>query len=592
MPMIFDKDGRSVPKNELRDFIKRSLTSGERVRAFFPLAEVRLKKRDATPAEKIKTDAAPKEDPTADAQATAVDKVADPIVAVINTADLDRYGTIVDPKGCDFEQYLRNPIVLWQHGMDMAIGNWPVGAVQSITRSDAEMEVELSFDTESELGAELDRLYRKKILRGFSIGFLPSDAVFEMVEGKEIMRYTKWELLELSAVSVPANAQALSRAVGEVKTTELKQALRDFEKGGKSAALLIDEDADLGDVVNPLEQATRTNDESYVEVEFDGMKIRIKAGEEPLWIEKLQKLIDLKRETPKQEFPIEWERDFDVAAEFKAATGEAVRSAMTALTIDLGESKRFLLPHHHADGHLSWRALATQMARLLTEPMNLTPEQCTAAYEHIAEHYRALGIEPPEAGAKTPEQAYDLALEGRMAHLDEQGNAWLFVEPVARGGAFLPGFVRCDDSKSLLVGAAPEMGRLTDHRKWGQRRKVEISRDERLLEELANNQRALKELMEQRKGAKFSKATATKVNNTADSLDELATSLRSCMKQLSAVAGELRDMVAQPEGDVTKSVGGQGQGPDDGGSNVSQATQGDGSRKAAGFARKVAPGGR
>ncbi len=42
------------------------------------------------------------------------------------------------------------------------------------------------------LGAEVDRLYRKRILRGFSIGFIPLEYVIEKVGDQQVVRYTRW----------------------------------------------------------------------------------------------------------------------------------------------------------------------------------------------------------------------------------------------------------------------------------------------------------------------------------------------------------------------------------------------------------------
>lgn len=222
MPIVLDKQGRPLAGN-LREIAQRAVDKRETLRAFFPMAEVRSKR-----AAQIREDA------------DDGDGAADgPIVAVINTDDVDRYRTIVDPAGAELEAFAENPIVLWQHGLDWGVGSWPVGTVVNLTRSDKEIEAEVQFDLESGLGAELDRLYRDKILRGFSIGFIPHSFVYEQIDDKEILRYTKWELVELSAVSVPANPQALARSLESIKTPELRQAVSQFGAGGRFADLIV-----------------------------------------------------------------------------------------------------------------------------------------------------------------------------------------------------------------------------------------------------------------------------------------------------------------------------------------------------------------
>ncbi len=137
----------------------------------------------------------------------------DAIEAVINTNDVDRFETVVEPKGADLTNFRDNPILLWAHGNDFSIGSWPVGTVAELDVTEKEIIARIVFDTEGELGAELDRLYRAKILRGFSIGFIPKAFVSEQPEsdGPEIIRFTEWELVELSAVAVPANPSALAK---------------------------------------------------------------------------------------------------------------------------------------------------------------------------------------------------------------------------------------------------------------------------------------------------------------------------------------------------------------------------------------------
>lgn len=136
-----------------------------------------------------------------------------PIEAVINTDDVDRYGTIVDPRGGRLDSFMANPVLQWSHGLDAEIGTWTVGRVLSIVRSDRALVARLQFDMADPLGAELDRKYREKWLRGFSIGFLPIASVVEWSDGVEVVRFTDWELVELSCASVPVNPYALARSL-------------------------------------------------------------------------------------------------------------------------------------------------------------------------------------------------------------------------------------------------------------------------------------------------------------------------------------------------------------------------------------------
>ena len=49
------------------------------------------------------------------------------VVGKINTAALDRFGTVIDPKGVELSNYNANRVVLWEHGQDPLRGAMPVG---------------------------------------------------------------------------------------------------------------------------------------------------------------------------------------------------------------------------------------------------------------------------------------------------------------------------------------------------------------------------------------------------------------------------------------------------------------------------------
>ena len=60
-----------------------------------------------------------------------------------------------------------------------------------MTRDSQKITAKVLFDVDGECGAELDRLYRSGMQRGWSIGFVPHEAVWEMYNDKEVLRFTK-----------------------------------------------------------------------------------------------------------------------------------------------------------------------------------------------------------------------------------------------------------------------------------------------------------------------------------------------------------------------------------------------------------------
>ena len=49
------------------------------------------------------------------------------LVAKLSTAALDRYKTVIEPKGMDLRAYNNNKVVLYEHGIDPVRGSLPVG---------------------------------------------------------------------------------------------------------------------------------------------------------------------------------------------------------------------------------------------------------------------------------------------------------------------------------------------------------------------------------------------------------------------------------------------------------------------------------
>jgi hypothetical protein len=136
------------------------------------------------------------------------------VSAIIATGNVDRYGTIIDPRGMVADNFARNPVLLYQHGQDAKVGSWPVGRVLQLALRPIGIQADIEFDLASALhgdqqvmiGAELARLYTQGWLRAFSIGFIPLESASD---SSGALCYTSWELAELSCVAVPGDPGAL-----------------------------------------------------------------------------------------------------------------------------------------------------------------------------------------------------------------------------------------------------------------------------------------------------------------------------------------------------------------------------------------------
>jgi HK97 family phage prohead protease len=115
----------------------------------------------------------------------------------------DRDNDVLDPAGCDFGAYRSNPIVLMNHDPAMPI------ATADVARKPLSIEATITFAPPG-VSAKADEycgLAKAGILSAVSVGFTAIEAQ-PRGNGRGV-HFSKWELLELSLVSVPSNPRAV-----------------------------------------------------------------------------------------------------------------------------------------------------------------------------------------------------------------------------------------------------------------------------------------------------------------------------------------------------------------------------------------------
>lgn len=129
----------------------------------------------------------------------------------ISTDSVDRDGDTIAVDGWELDNYLKNPVVLFGHNyrdlpVARALDVWPEGKK---LKSDAEF-------TDAETYAFGDTVYRMYLggyLRAVSVGFSPSKWMWVEEDERPFgIDFIQQELLEYSAVPVPANPEALQEA--------------------------------------------------------------------------------------------------------------------------------------------------------------------------------------------------------------------------------------------------------------------------------------------------------------------------------------------------------------------------------------------
>lgn len=135
---------------------------------------------------------------------------------IASTPETDRMGDVVEPKGAQFK--LPIPL-LWQHD-----SRQPIGWVTAAKVTDKGIEVQGVVHTEDAEGPLKERLtecwqmLKAKLVRGLSIGFNSIESA--RIDGTYGLRFLKWEWLELSAVTIPANQGA---SILAIKTLDQRQ---------------------------------------------------------------------------------------------------------------------------------------------------------------------------------------------------------------------------------------------------------------------------------------------------------------------------------------------------------------------------------
>jgi len=130
----------------------------------------------------------------------------------VSSGAVDRHGDVVSPEGWRLDAYRANPVVLWAHDHRRPA----IGRARSVWSDRRGLMAHLEF-APTEFAREVEALYRGGYQQGVSVGFRPlryeerRDARTGALLG---IRFLEQELLEISAVPVPANQGALLHGNG------------------------------------------------------------------------------------------------------------------------------------------------------------------------------------------------------------------------------------------------------------------------------------------------------------------------------------------------------------------------------------------
>lgn len=186
----------------------------------------------------------------------AIDEIGERTVRfTISKTVEDRDGDVIHADGVDFTNYMKNPVFCSFHNTR----EFPLGKVTKFWVEGDEVKADVYFPTLEELSTNPEQAsekaklvdftyhcYKTGMLNAVSVGFIP----LEWTENQRGYNITKWELLEFSAVAVPANQDAIAEAV--------KSFGDDFAKGFVSVKLEKGLEEKISDCERRLEECKST----------------------------------------------------------------------------------------------------------------------------------------------------------------------------------------------------------------------------------------------------------------------------------------------------------------------------------------------
>ena len=134
-----------------------------------------------------------------------------PMTFVISNEEVDRHGDVVLARGWRLQAYLSNPVFLWAHDYRRPV----IGRARSVWNEPGQLLARMEF-APTDFAREVAALYRSGYQQGVSVGFKPlryEERRDDRTGAFVGIRFLEQELLEVSAVPVPANRDALRRGL-------------------------------------------------------------------------------------------------------------------------------------------------------------------------------------------------------------------------------------------------------------------------------------------------------------------------------------------------------------------------------------------
>lgn len=312
---------------------------------------------------------------------------------VASTAALDRDREILLPRGMDSSNFEKNPVMLLSHNYY----GLPIGKIGVLDVTDEDVKFPFEF-AETDEAQEVKSLYEGGFMHAFSVSFIPKQYYWIEETTPDIVTVTladgseqkidlnsyevrprgiiiDWELLEVSAVSIPANPEALIQR-------SFEHALNQLEDPTRKNLFRSQTDGVITGLIDQVKTV-------LADLEHPGLKGAIKAHTTPV--------VEQAWDAPTAKSNL---------AVFASEDGTGEKETLDWGTFSRGfgwfdDEKINLFTgykfcHHDiVDGKLVavWAGVEQAMKSVLASK---SQEDREAVYAHLCQHYRDYDHEPPE----------------------------------------------------------------------------------------------------------------------------------------------------------------------------------------------------
>ena len=202
------------------------------------------------------------------------DKDGSKLSFIASTDRADRYGDIIDQRGWQLDSYRSNPVILLNHDHQ----SLPIGR-GDVRLTEAGLMIDVEFDMADPRAAEIAGKAERGFMNAVSVGFAPLKATPRAQLPSEHYAYSKSggqffeqaELLEVSIVTIPANADAVAIAAKNIGF-DLKAYIKEQIQTEINAMPAPTVSKHILDVIEDENTVTVVFAKHGEEMEMDGMK--------------------------------------------------------------------------------------------------------------------------------------------------------------------------------------------------------------------------------------------------------------------------------------------------------------------------------